>query len=170
MALQDEHSEQAEELADKPLCNFMRQRQSRTVGGKDERQRYKSWWNGVPQANSHRLSFAGFIPGKQAGHARADGSGHKANGADRSSFDRNQAGELDQRCGQVNGVVQIRDRRIIGGQFRCLGPGAFQLGHAGKRTKTENEFIQVVARLHVRDFMLERDVQFFMTQQRNRRF
>src|SRR6202521_325098 len=140
--------------------------------GKDAQQGHKSRWNHVPRAYSHRLSFAGFgfTPGKQARHAYANGSGHEAHGADRDGLDGNQMGEFDQGRGQVNGIVRIRDRCIIGGQFRALGPGTFQPRHAGERTETDDEFLQVVARPHVRKFMLERDVQFVMTQKRNRSF
>lgn len=157
-------------LADEPLGDFMGQRESGAVAGEEDNQSYKRGRKEVPRVQPNWIKLGGFIPDKQARYAGPDGAGDEANRADGSGLDWNEARKFDERRGQVDSIAETGDGGIVGCEFGGLRPSAFEFGHARKRTKTEEEFLQVVTRLHVREFVLERDVQFVMVQQSDGRF
>ena len=151
---------QPEKLPHKPLRDFMSERQNRAVRNAHEQRNRDCKRNYEPSPYVHAPRFARFVPHKKTLDTLANGTVYEACTADRTSFNRNQARKLDQCCGQVESITMIRDGCIVGGKFCGLRPRALQLGHAGEGTKRKDEPLQVIARFHVLQLMLQRHAEF----------
>ena len=86
---------------------------------------------------------------------RSRNKAHRASGRGR---DRDQARELHERGCQVDGIVHIQDRRVVGGQFRRLRPRRLKRGHSWKRAEAKNQLLQVVVRADMRELVSQRDL------------